>query len=153
MKKYVLILLVCACAMACKKKNSAPPAPAPPAWVDSPYFAVTINNINVATDSPFINNVSYVNDSGKYDVSIQALKTLGGVAYSINFYITNFTGVNTYPIAPPAVSAACYINGVRHYAQSGQIVIATDSNNVITGTFSFTADSITATKGAFNLQL
>jgi len=153
MKKCALIFIVCVLIAACGKKKGATPIPAPPAFVDSPFVTASIGNLNFATDSATILSVAYPGDSAKLDVSLQAVKTIGGVGYMLLFYITNFTGVNTYAVAPPQVSITYYANGVRHYAQSGQIVVATDSNNIITGTFNFVADSLVATNGAFNVIL
>jgi hypothetical protein len=153
MRKFSLIFLVVICIVACGKNKGAAPLPAPPNYVDMPYLSAAISGINFSTDSPTVAIIGYPHDSLKQDISIMANKIIGGVGYTLKFYITNFTGVNTYAISPPQTSVTYYVNGTRHYAQAGQIVIATDSNNVITGTFGFMADTLMAAKGAFNVAL
>lgn len=141
------------CIAACSKKKGAAPAPAPTGFVDSPYLSMYVDSsFHFATDSATLSTISYPSDSGRADIKITAVRSIGGIGYTVSFYISNFTGINAYVIAPPAVSATYYVGGVRHYAQSGQIVIATDTNNVITGSFNFVADSLVVTKGAFNVQ-
>ncbi len=155
MRKYVFALLIAVASFAaCSKKKSAPPVPAPPPATDSTYLSMSVgSNFHFTTDSATISIISFPNDSGRANATISASQTIAGIGYSISLYITNFTGINSYVIAPPQVSATYYANGVRHFAQSGQIIIATDSNNVLIGSFNFMADSLTVTNGVFNVQL
>lgn len=98
--------------------------------------------------------LTYPNDSGRYDLTFRATKVVNGVGTEIDLYITNYTGVGSYPINPPAVTAVYYVNTVRHFATSGQIdITSVASIDTVKGDFNFVADSITVTNGNISMVL
>ena len=114
-----------------------------------------INGNNWQTDSVFAYYVQYSgNDSGVVSLQIIATRKVNDSATSMIFYINNYTGPNTYTINPPINTATYYSYGnLRNYADSGQIVITSDTAYALKGTFTFTADTFRITNGTFNAAL
>ena len=115
----------------------------------------SINNHKFATDSAFGYNIKpLVTDSSfVMNLLITGSQTKADSISSISLSISNFTGPNTYNINPPYVTASWYLNNQRHYAGFGQIVILSDSNYALIGTFSFIADSVLVNNGSFNVLM
>ncbi len=137
---------------ACKKVKGPGSTNAINTNTDSTVFmTTTINGSKWTTDSTTGYTIQLSgNDSGFYDYNIIATNRQNST--SINLYITSFTGIGTYLINPPAVTATYYdAANMRHFASSGQIAITVDSGNAITGTFNFVADTINAVNGSFNV--
>jgi hypothetical protein len=84
---------------------------------------------------------------------VTATRKAGDSVTTIVFNITNFIGNRTYTIDAPAVNASWYVGGIRHYAGSGSIVVTSSSAQSVSGTFTFTADSIAVTGGTFTVAL
>jgi len=115
-------------------------------------LSALINGTNWQTDSAYGYKVnSSGNDSGVVNLVITASKRNGGVASTISFNITRYSGANTYTIAPPVNTAAYYIGSERHFATSGQLVVTTDTGVALLGNFYFTADSFNVEQGVFNV--
>jgi len=160
MKRLLLIipLFVCMAMPACKKASG--PADGNSVQqnnnLDSTLsMNALINGGNWQTDSVFAYYVQYSgNDSGEMGLQITASRTIHDSATSFIFYITNYTGPNTYPINPPINTATYYSYGnIRNYADSGQIVITSDTAYALKGTFYFVAHTYTITGGTFNAAL
>ncbi|MFI5195929.1 MAG: hypothetical protein ACHQD8_02475 [Chitinophagales bacterium] len=117
-------------------------------------MSAMINGHLWQTDSAF---GSYVmlsgNDSGVVNLMITATRKKNDSVSTIVFHITNFTGINTYTINPPANTATYYLGNMRHYATSGAIIVTNDSGSSLIGTFHFAADTISVSNGTFNVSL
>jgi len=118
-------------------------------------ITATINGSNWHTDSAFGYYVKYSgNDSGEVDLKIIATQRLNDTVSTINFYITNYTGPNTYVINPPINTATYYNFGSnRNFANTGQIDITSETAYAIIGTFHFIAGTDTIKNGTFNVAL
>ncbi len=90
-------------------------------------------------------------DSNKVDLIVNATQGADNAAVTLTFTVTNYTGPNTYAIDAPAVSAACYLGSMRHFSNTGQVVVSSDGPYGVIGTFSFTADTVVITDGVFNV--
>jgi len=93
-------------------------------------------------------------DSGHYNLSITAKKASNFT--TVNLYIGNYTGIGTYNINPPYVTATYYKSGERHFALSGLINVSNDSTADLQGNFNFIADSangLHASNGVFRFPL
>ncbi len=120
-------------------------------------ISADINDVKWHTDSVFGYNItSSGNDSTK--VNLEIIATDKATSTSMIFYITNFSGANTYIINPPYNSITYYTGSVRHLATSGQIDMKVnlitsgkDTAYSITGTFSFIADTFNVTNGMFDV--
>jgi hypothetical protein len=155
--KYIFLLFILALTVtgtSCKKSGPGKPA-APDTTVPFPiYINASINGVTWNADSSIGNLITYPNDSERYNLSFTATKIVNGVGTEMDLYITNYTGVGSYVINPPAVTATYYVNAVRHFATSGQIDIDTvRSIDTVIGDFNFVADSITVTNGAISMVL
>ncbi len=91
------------------------------------------------------------NDSTLQSLSITAEQKLNGNSTTIAFTINTYTGPNTYIINPPFNTATYYVGTERHYATTGQIVIASDTAYALIGTFNFKADGFFIDNGQFNV--
>lgn len=114
-----------------------------------------INGRSWQTDTVFAYYINYSgNDSGVISLQINGTQNSRDSVSSVTLYITNYTGPNTYTINPPLITATYYSNGnLRNFADSGQIVISSDTAYALKGTFSFTADTFRITGGVFNAAL
>ena len=120
-------------------------------------ISADINGGKWQTDSVFGYNItSSGNDSTK--VNLEIIATDKGTSSSLIFYITNFTGANTYIINPPYNSITYYTGSIRHIATFGQIdvkvnriVVGKDTAYSLTGTFNFVADTFSVTNGVFDV--
>jgi len=114
-----------------------------------------INGSSWQTDTVVAYYVKYSgNDSGVVSLQINGTQTIHDSSTSVTLYITNYTGPNTYTINPPLTTATYYSNGnLRNFADSGQIVILSDTAYALKGTFVFTADTFRITSGVFNAAL
>ena len=156
MKKLVIVML-CICAFACKKVSGPANGKSvqPNNNRDSTVsISSTINGANWATDSAYgFLQVQSANDSGIVNLIINATNYSGAIPTSMKLYITNYTGPNTYEIAPPANSATYYVGNNRNFATAGEIVITSDTAYALKGTFIFVADTVTVASGVFNVAL
>jgi hypothetical protein len=158
MKKYIIIVLVLTAIGwgGCKKGGSAPLPPAPHIPDSTVLMYATIDTFLWSADSVNGLLIPFGNDSGHYNLSITAKKASGGSISVIYLYITNYTGIGSYNINPPSVSATYYAGSARHYALSGQVSITNDSTADMQGTFSFVADSangLNVSNGIFRFPL
>lgn len=139
----IIFLLLIACFAACSKGGNNT-APIPPRKPDSTVIMyANVDSLTWAADSVSGLLIPLGNDSGHYNLSITAKKYGGGNNSVMMLYITNYTGMGTYSISPPVVSATFYSGSARHYALSGQINVTNDSTADLQGTFNFVADSST----------
>jgi hypothetical protein len=114
--------------------------------------SAVINGVNWQTDSAIGYSVKYSgNDSGVSNLMITASNKKNAIPSTITFYVTSYTGPNTYKINPPVNSAYYYLGNTRHLATKGTLVVASDTAYSLRGTFSFTADTITVASGTFNV--
>ena len=114
-------------------------------------MSALINSDTWQTDSAFGYLIkSATNDSGVVNLMITA-SSYGSVPNSITFNITNFTGNQTYTISPPLVTATYYVGGVRQYAQSGQIIVTSNTAYGLIGSFNFRTASYNIVNGEFNV--
>ena len=151
----ILFVLFCLVQFACKKsENPAMGVSVQPNNKLDTLVAMNakVNGVNWQTDSVNGYNVLYTNDSGRLNLFITATQKQGDTSTTISFTLTNYLGPATYTVSPPLNSAAYYVGNTRHMATSGQVVVVTDTNYAITGTFNFIADSITVTQGVFNVE-
>ncbi len=117
------------------------------------HMGAKINGVSWLTDSVYSNFITRPSDdSGVHDLEVTSVNRNGGDVSSINFHISNYTGVGTYIVNPPLVSVTYYNAQGRHFATSGQITVASDTLYAIIGTFNFTADTVIVTQGEFNVQ-
>jgi hypothetical protein len=146
------ILLCCLGAVACKKvKGPANGKSVQPNNNRDSTVAITatINGAAWTTDSVFAYLQPYSgNDSGAYSLMINAVNYASNT--TMTFYITNYTGPNTYAITPPYNTATYYVGNKRNYASAGQIIIASDTAYALKGSFNFIADTVTVNSGTFN---
>ena len=115
-------------------------------------LTATINGVTWPADSVFgyfINNSG--NDSGKIGLEIIATRQLNNVTTSMIFFISNYTGPNTYVINPPVNTATYYVGNMRNYAITGQINVTSDTAYALRGTFNFIAGADTVTNGVFDV--
>jgi hypothetical protein len=154
---FLFLLSISVMGMACKKAKG-------PKNVDSIkqdnsidsllLMTATVNGLPWQTDSAYSYRVKNSgNDSGSYNLLISATRIVNDSSTTISFNITGFTGVNDYVINPPVNTATYYIGTQRHFATSGVFSVKLDTGNVYSGTFYFTADTITVTNGTFNVAL
>jgi len=114
-------------------------------------FTASINQVPWRADSAYGYYASGV-DSPLINLMITAAKKNNGNPSSMVFYITNYTGPNTYNIVPPGISATYYVGNQQFFANKGQIIITADSPYATIGTFIFFADSDSITiSGSFNV--
>ncbi len=117
-------------------------------------MSAVVNHQYWQTDSAFGYLVkTSSNDSGATSLLINAIQGSGSTAQTINLYITNYTGLGTYPINAPYTTATYYMGTTRHFATSGQVTIQSNINYSLIGTFSFVADTITVDSGVFNVAM
>ena len=159
MKRLVIVIiaLVCVCAFSCKKVSGPANGKSvqPNNNRDSTVNIIcTINSVSWTTDSAFgLLQKQSANDSGVVNLIINATNYSGAIPTSMQLYITNYTGPNTYSIAPPANTATYYIGNNRNFATGGQIIITSDTTYALKGSFNFIADTITVASGVFNVAL
>jgi hypothetical protein len=156
MKTLLIISFLALAVFASCKKVSGPAngnSVQPNNHLDSTVtISASINNILWKTDSAYGEYVNYSgNDSSRYSLEIIAYNDSSTTSMTI--YITDYTGVNTYPVNPPLNSITYYKGNTRYYATTGQINITGNTYPDLTGTFNFTADTLTVTNGAFNVAL
>jgi hypothetical protein len=153
-KALLLLLLLFALGYSCKKKkstvnkNSIPP----PKGLDTLVsISAKVNGVDFATDTVTGYKINYSTDSGKFDLLVRASIVTNGSPETITFTIHNYKGINTYFISPPYNTAAYYAGNIRYYASNGELVVSSDSEYGIIGSFYFTADTINVTEGVFNV--
>jgi hypothetical protein len=113
--------------------------------------SASINGAKWKTDSAYGYSVKYSgNDSAKSDLMIIANQV--NTSSSMTMYITNYSGVGTYPINPPLVSITYITGNKRYFGTTGNITIASNAYPSLIGSFTFTADTLEVT-GAFNVAL
>jgi len=151
----VTAFLVCIALASCKKASGPADGNSiqPNNHADSTVaLSASINSTQWKTDSAYGYYVNYSgNDSTKYDLMIMAYQVSSTTSMTI--CITNFTGVNEYPINPPLNTITYYVGNTRYYATTGQINITGNTYPSLTGTFNFTADTLTVSNGVFNVAL
>ena len=139
---------------ACKKKagpangNSVQPSTGKDTLVG---MAAKINGATWHTDSAFGYKIKYNGDSQKVNLMVTAIQKTTTPGTTITFTLSNYTGAGTYLVDPPWTSAAYYENNNRHFAATGQVVISSETEYGIIGTFNFTADSVVVAEGVFNI--
>jgi hypothetical protein len=150
----IVLLLVGIWGVACTKST---PTPTPPPVVNTDTFVIalnaTINGTAWQTHTSYgYTIITSANDSGLINLLITGATTVNGTATKIALYLTNYTGIGVYNIAPPNVSATYYNGSLRHYADSGQIAVSFDSSGYIKGTYGFKADTVRVTNGTFSVS-
>lgn len=157
MKKLLFLSMCFSVALACKKTKESDVGGSIGSGnaVDSNASLIAkINGDLWKADSAFgtfINGSG--NDSGVVNLLIEAIHSTATPHRTILLNITSYPGPGTFPIAPPYYTAVYYLGNQRHYATSGEIVITGKQAGSLKGTFSFQADSITVTDGAFNVSM
>jgi hypothetical protein len=155
MKRIAVVILIFAALAACSKKktSNAGYSVQPGSGKDTLVgLSAKVNGTDWIADSVHGYRVKYATDSGKADLLVTAFRRENGVASTITFTLTNYTGTGTYIVAPPFISAAYYLGNVRKFATSGQINVDSDNEYGIVGTFNFTSDTAFAvTEGIFNV--
>lgn len=115
------------------------------------HINCNVNGVLWQTDSAFAYIVKQSgNDSSANNLMISAINYTAPLT-SIVFNISNYTGPATYPVDPPFNTIIYYQGNTRHFATVGQIIIAADTAYALRGTFAFTADSIDATNGVYDV--
>ncbi len=155
MKKVltIIIALCCVVQFACKKRsgpangNSVQPDNGLDSLVS---MSASISGRSFSTDSVYGYLVKHIGDTARINLLITGSQHRNDTASTISFTITDYAGIGTYPINPPYISATYYVGNIRHYATSGQIVVTSDTQYGVIGTFSFVADSTNVTDGKFN---
>ena len=156
MKRILLLLVVAATCMAvsCSKKKGLTPTRSVQQNNNLDTLvgmSAKIGGMPWQADSAFGYRISYGADTGRMDLLITGTSTVNDTTRTISFSITNYTGVNTYRIAPPVVAATYYVGKERHYAFGGSVIISSDDQYGVIGTFNFTADTIVVMDGKFNI--
>jgi len=155
MKKVGILALLVISSLACKKTKG--PADVKSAQqdnsLDSPtLMSATVNGVGWKTDSAFSYRVNTsTNDTETVNLMVSATNYGGSSPTTIVIHISGYQGVRSYAIEPPENNATYYANNRRFYATSGSFNVLKDSANIITGTFSFIADTVVVTKGNFSL--
>lgn len=155
---HVLFFCLATCMLACAKVSGPANGNSvqPNNRLDSTIsVSALINGQQWQTDSAYSYRVvPSNNDSGKYNLLITATKNVSfGGPSTFTLIISNYAGPNTYPINPPVNTATYYAGAERHFATSGEIVVASDSPYAVIGTFNFIADSTHIEYGAFNVPV
>jgi hypothetical protein len=155
MKKgfIAVMILLCMVPVACKKKakSNFGYSVKPVKGLDTLISAgAKINGQAWQTDSVIAYISKSPGDSTKINLMVTATLKQNSSASTISFNVNNYTGINTYTVDPPYVSATYYLGNYRHYSGTGQVVISSDDSFGITGTFNFIADSTTVSEGKFN---
>lgn len=148
---FLFTFIVAACS---KKKTSNAGYSVQPGSGKDTLVALTakVNGEEWIADSVHGYRVKYATDSGKVDLLVTATRRENGIASTLTFTLTNYTGTGTYIVAPPVVSAAYYRGNERKFATSGQVNVDSDSEYGIIGTFNFSSDTAFAvTEGVFNV--
>lgn len=155
---FIIPIMLCAMLPACNKAKGPADGNSiqPNNKLDSTIsMNATINGRNWQTDSVFgyyVKNSG--NDSALITLEITATQKLNDTSSTIVFYIYNYTGPKTYTINPPANTATYYIGASRNFADSGVIIITSDTAYALKGTFNFKVDTAyRITNGAFNVAL
>ena len=153
----VLPLSLCLAMPACKKVkgpangNSVQPNNNLDTMVS---MTAVINGRSWGTTSAYGYNVKHSgNDSGVMNLMITATQNVNDTTSTITFNINNYSGPATYTIDPPYNTAVYYTGNRRHYSDTGVIVIATNTNYALRGTFFFRADTFTVASGKFDVAL
>src|SRR4051812_45095591 len=118
MKRIFILLITIATVLgACSKKKSTAPTRSVQQNNDLDSLvgmSATIDEEEWHADSAFGYRIPYGgNDSGRIDLLITASSTTNDTTRTIAFTITNYTGINTYRINPPLVSATYYRGNER----------------------------------------
>ena len=114
-------------------------------------MSATISGLSWQTDSVYAYKVqSSGNDSMLVNIMITATKKENPTASSIVFNITSYSGPDTYMVNPPINTATYYVGTSRHFANSGRIIVSTNTKASMIGSFSFTADTFVVS-GKFNV--
>jgi hypothetical protein len=118
-------------------------------------MTASINGNAYHTDSVFGYDVqpTFTDSIMDFDLLVIGTEKAKDSQSVIRFYITGFTGPGNYAINAPAVTAAWYLNGQRHFADSGMITIVSDTAYALVARFGFRADSIRVTNGYFNVLI
>ena len=118
-------------------------------------MSASINGRAFLTDSVFGYDVHpTITDSVmNFNLLVNATEKVHDSISVIQLYVTSFTGPGVYPINPPAVTAAWYLNGQRHFASTGTITVISDTAYALIAQFNFIADSITVANGYFNVLM
>ncbi len=154
---FIFPIMLCAALPACKKTSG--PADGNSVQKNNKLDSTVsmnavINGRNWQTDSVFGYYVKYSgNDSGLVSLQITGTQLLNDTASTIIFYINRYNGPNTYIINPPVNTATYYIGSKRNYADSGVVIITSDTAYALKGTFSFKVDTALRANGTFNVAL
>jgi hypothetical protein len=147
-------LLMCVAFADCKKAKGPANGKSvqPNDKLDSLVSMSAIINGNFwQTDSVFGYYIkSSGNDTSTTNLFVTATVN-GAVPSTITFNITNYTGLKTYTVNPPVVTIIYYVGNTRYMATHGQIIVTSDSEYGVIGTFNFIADIINASGGEFNV--
>ncbi|MEI8280184.1 MAG: hypothetical protein WCG87_10500 [Bacteroidota bacterium] len=155
MKPYlVYILLIAACGYtACKKSDTTAPVVVPPVDTIVIYMSANINSTAWNSSSAYGNTITVsANGNSQSNMTIVGKTKVNGIGSEFSILLTNYTGVGTYTIAPPQITATFYNGNQRHYATTGQVNITKDSATYMMGNFSFIADTTHVTNGAFTVR-
>ena len=154
-KTIATLTLLVFIALACKKAKG--PADVKSAQQNNSLdsatlMSATINGVEWKTDSAYSYRVNTsTNVSAMVNLMVSATNYGGTAPTTIVIHISGYTGVSSYSIEPPENNATYYAHNRRFYATSGSFNVLKDSGNIITGTFSFNADTIVVTNGSFSL--
>jgi hypothetical protein len=155
---FIIPFALCVAVYACKKA----PGPADGNSVqqnnnlDSTVaMTAMVNGSSWKSDSVFAYYINYSgNDSGVIGLQLTGTQKVHDTATTFTFYITTYTGPDTYYINPPINTATFYSNGnVRNFADTGWIVVASDTAYALKGTFYFATGTYTVSNGVFNAAL
>lgn len=155
MKRYLIfILLIGACGYtACKKSDTAAPVVVPPVDTIVIYMSASINGSTWNSSSSYGTTiVASGGGSSQSNLTIIGKTKVNSVGSEISLLLSNYTGVGTYTIAPPFITATYYTGNQRHYATSGQVTITKDSSTYLMGTFDFTSDTTHVANGQFTVR-
>ena len=160
MKRFFLIIpaALCIALPACKKVSG--PADGNSVQqnnnLDSTVtMTAQVNGTAWKTESVFAYLINYSgNDSGVVGLQVTGTQKIHDTASTFTFYITTYTGPDTYYINPPINTATFYSNGnVRNFADTGWLVVTSDTAYALKVVFYFVAGTYTITNGFFNEAL
>lgn len=148
-------MIVLVATVACKKNKG--PADGDTAKPDTSLLSqlkmtAKINNVEWQTDSAYSYRVKNSGaDTSQYNLMLVGTKTSSSDYSTININITDYKGKGVYKIEPPINTITYYNNNIRHYASSGTFTVASVTDNLLSGTFSFVADTVTVKEGEFTV--
>jgi hypothetical protein len=153
MMKYVAIILLCIAGVAagtgCKKSSSNAVVVVPPQDTIPIYMKSSINGATWSSDSAVAYDIFPSGAGTQMGIVISATLKTGNTASRMMLQIGNYTGVGIYDITPPENTAAFYLNNIRHFATTGNIIITKDSSTYLMGSYNFNADTLQITSGSF----